>query len=337
MLAWIGIRLASDPDLPLPPDMARTRTTSTGQVVVRPPLLLPASPSGPLRARAGAAVATPVPGAWIKAAPLARINVGAPVDLLDFIHFSVAFANRHYGDDRPVGLGRPIGFPAMGPPLPAPLGAATDRWQASAWLLWRPDHSDVTDIATAGRLGASQAGTRIAYRLTAGAHAPASAYARASVALEQPAAPELAAGIALQPDSAIPVSIAAERRIALGKGGRDAFALMAVGGFGPTPVTAGIAADGYAQAGVVGLRQRDIFVDGKLSLLHPLPGTGLRIGATLSGGVQPGIGRLDIGPEIRLRLPLPRMPARLSVEWRQRVAGHARPVSGLAVTIAADF
>jgi hypothetical protein len=61
------------------------------------------------------------------------------------------------------------------------------------------------------------------------------------------------------------------------------------------------------------------------------------VGAALSGGAQPGISRLDIGPEIQVRLPLPQGGARLSVEWRERVAGDALPGSGLAITLGADF
>ena len=88
---------------------------------------------------------------------------------------------------------------------------------------------------------------------------------------------------------------------------------------------------------MVGLNQRDAFIDGKLSLLAPIDTTRLRIGAALSGGAQPGVERVDIGPEMQIRSPLPNIPARIAVEWRERIAGRAAPSSGLAITLAADF
>jgi hypothetical protein len=100
-------------------------------------------------------------------------------------------------------------------------------------------------------------------------------------------------------------------------------------------------AEGYAQAGMVGLQGLDGFADGKASLGYRLmPGNerrSLTLGASLSGSIQPGASRLDVGPELRLRLPLGPASVRLSTEWRQRIAGNARPASGPAVTLAADF
>lgn len=182
-------------------------------------------------------------------------------------------------------------------------------------------------------MGGSQIGARLDYVLN-----PATtAYARASSALESPAAPEAAIGLSLQLFTSLPVNVAVERRIALGAGARDAMAVMAVGGFGPTPVALGMEAQAYAQAGIVGFRHRDAFIDGKLSLLAPVQKTALRVGAAISGGAQPGVERLDIGPEMQVRLPLQPVAARLSIEWRERIAGRAAPASGLALTLGADF
>src|SRR3546814_20485200 len=94
----------------------------------------------------------------------------------------------------------------------------------------------------------------------------------------------------------IAISFAAERRIALGKGGRNANAVLAVGGFGPTPLARFLEAEAYAQGGMVGFRSRDLFVDGKMSLLSPLGHSPVRIGGSLSGGAQPQVERLAIGP-----------------------------------------
>ena len=125
--------------------------------------------------------------------------------------------------------------------------------------------------------------------------------------------------------------------IALDTQARDAFALLLVGGFGPRPIAGPIEASLYAQTGMVGLHKRDLFIDGKFSLLAPVKGRPLRVGLSLSGGAQPDVERLDIGPEIQFRLPLPAIAARIGIEWRERVAGQAKPASGLAVTLAADF
>ncbi|VVT20968.1 hypothetical protein SPHINGO361_150133 [Sphingomonas sp. EC-HK361] len=55
------------------------------------------------------------------------------------------------------------------------------------------------------------------------------------------------------------------------------------------------------------------------------------------GGAQREASRLDIGPSIVALVPVGRQRARLTIDWRQRVAGNARPGSGLALTIGADF
>jgi hypothetical protein len=44
-----------------------------------------------------------------------------------------------------------------------------------------------------------------------------------------------------------------------------------------------------------------------------------------------------MGPEVRLRLPVAGGHMRLSAEWRQRVAGNARPASGPTIALVADF
>ncbi|ANI78637.1 hypothetical protein [Sphingobium sp. EP60837] len=229
--------------------------------------------------------------------------------------------------------------PSPTPAVPlAPHGQSRlDRWRGSAWLLWRDGSASRANIITAGKLGGSQAGLRLDYDLTPASSGRAAAYGRVTAALNRPASPEGALGLAWQPSRAIPVSIAAERRIALGKGARDANAVLAVGGFGPTPVFLGLEAEAYAQAGMVGFHRRDLFADGKFSLLSPIARLPLRIGASVSGGAQPGVERLDVGPEVQLRLPLPQVSARLSIEWRERIAGQASPPSGLAVTLGADF
>ena len=351
MVGWIAIRLWSQPEPPLPliahqkfAASATTRLPASQPIRSgnnAPELTMP-SPHKTWTVQMASLVPPPAVAVMANArlhpvlakgpAPTyARVQDAMPVDLLNFIAFSMAFANRHYASDSDANYGTPS---------PAPLlrSASTrpDRWHGSAWMLWRDNGTSPTDAAL-GRLGASQAGLRVDYDLTPSAPIRTVAYARATSALQRPAAPEAAIGFAIQPARTVPVSLAVERRIALDKRARNAMAIMAVGGFGPTRVGGGLEAEAYAQAGMVGLNQRDAFIDGKLSLLAPIDTTRLRIGAALSGGAQPGVERVDIGPEMQIRLPLPNIPARIAVEWRERIAGRAAPSSGLAITLAADF
>ncbi|PZU60226.1 MAG: hypothetical protein DI547_04165 [Sphingobium sp.] len=223
---------------------------------------------------------------------------------------------------------------AAAPPSPV-AGARADRWSLDAWLLWRDGSGDI-GLSSAGQLGASQAGARLQYDLTPDSHARIAAYSRVTSALGDPAAPEAGLGFAYQPSRNIPVSFAVERRVALGKGGRDAFAIMGITGFGPVETPGGLEAEGYAQAGIVGARRRDAFVDGRLSLLQPVFEK-IGAGIAISGGAQPRLGRLDIGPAIQARLSTKRTQSRMAAEWRRRITGRARPGSGLTITLAASF
>ncbi|MGC4252854.1 MAG: hypothetical protein QM605_15665 [Sphingobium sp.] len=218
------------------------------------------------------------------------------------------------------------------PEASTPSTPTSGRWHASAWLFWR-EGGNIPNALSPGRLGGSQAGIRIDFLLAK----RITAYGRITGAFEPPVAPEAALGFSLRPMPDIPVSIGLERRIALGDGGRNANAALIAGGFGPAVLTGELEAEGYTQMGMVGLRRRDLFADGKFSVLSPIRKSPIRIGGSLSGGAQPHLERLDIGPELQWRLALPNGNARLTVEWRERIAGRAHPPSGLAMTLATDF
>ncbi|MGE4323648.1 MAG: hypothetical protein AB7E60_11545 [Sphingobium sp.] len=255
------------------------------------------------------------------------------VDLMAFLPAPRSFADRHHGDPH-------IADAVSDHLLSAPPGTSrvpTDRWRMSSWILWRDGSGPGTGYAPPGRLGGSQAGVRLDTALTSVGPGTLFAYTRVTTALTRPAAPEAALGFAVQPTRRVPVSLAVERRIALGSGARDAMAVIVAGGFGPVAVATSIETEGYAQAGFVGLHSMDRFIDGKLSAFVLKPTQHLRLGASLSGGAQPGVSRLDLGPEIQIRLPSAPLASRLSVEWRARIAGTAAPSSGLAITLAADF
>jgi len=213
---------------------------------------------------------------------------------------------------------------AAGPPR-------RDRLQLSSWAMIR-SRPGPQSLASGGMLGGSQAGARLTYaldpRLALSIRATSPVGAGASGG-------EIAGGIRVTPIPRIPLSLTAERRHAIGRygGGRSAFALLAEGGLYQRPVGWGLSLDGYAQAGIVGMRSRDLFADGSLALTRPLYGP-VSVGLGMWGGVQPDLYRLDIGPRASMRV---RPNMRVHLDWRQRLVGNAEPGSGPAVTLAADF
>ena len=225
-------------------------------------------------------------------------------------------------------------FTASSPPqrLAATIPSARiGRWSGSAWLLLR--RNDGEALAQGGTLGGGQAGARIGYRLNRNTHRPLSLAARLYVPARNWAGAEAALGLEWRPVAGLPVSLAAERRQAIGAHGRSALALGAHGGVGDARLPGGVRLDAYAQAGMVGARSRDFYADGAARVT--LPAGRFAVGAGLSGGAQPGAARLDAGPVVSLRIPAAQM--RVSAEWRFRIAGDARPNSGPALTLGADF
>lgn len=83
----------------------------------------------------------------------------------------------------------------------------------------------------------------------------------------------------------------------------------------------------------MGLRSRDLFVDGALAITRPVYRT-LPAGFGVWDGAQPGLYRLDVGPRVSMQV---RKNVRVHFDYRQRLAGNALPGSGPAITLAADF
>lgn len=235
---------------------------------------------------------------------------------------------REQRDARPLELAQPGPSALMPPALRAPPPGTT-RWSLSAWLLVR-DESGTPALAPGGTLGGSQAGARLNYVLGGGV----SLGARFYLPLHHPAGAELAAGVDWQPLASLPVHVLAERRQRLGRNGRSAFAVTLYGGAGK-PLSPRLRLDIYGQAGMVGLRSRDLFADGALRLSRRVGP--VELGAGVWGAAQPGAARLDAGPGLSWHLPVARTELRLQADWRFRVAGDAAPGSGPALTLAADF
>ena len=210
----------------------------------------------------------------------------------------------------------------------------------SAYTIIRPSSSGQT-LATNGQLGASQAGVRVQLPFAVISERQVAALNfRASAPIDQRIGREIGVGVTLRRIGRIPIELIAERRIGLDRGARNAFAIIATTGFDDWRIAHNVNASGYVQGGIVGFARQDAFVDGALRLEHSLSGrnrTGLAFGAGLWGAAQPSVSRIDIGPLVSLKQPIGGANFRISAEYRLRVSGRARPASGPALSIGADF
>ena len=227
--------------------------------------------------------------------------------------------------------------PAADPPPADPASmptAAPDRPRLSGtgWLALRGGRGD--GLGPGGQLGGSQAGVRLRYAL--GASRRIALSARASTPLRGRGA-ELGMGVEWRPILA-PVALIAEQRVGL-DGSPGGPTIMAVAGIDPAPILSGFSLEGYGQAGGV-LRDSRVepFADGALRLAASIDATeAWTIGLGAWGAVQRDAGRLDIGPSLAVRVPVGPRALRLSLDWRQRLAGAAEPGSGPALTLGSDF
>ena len=213
-------------------------------------------------------------------------------------------------------------------PVPRTDAPSPPRWSFSAWAFVREGGGP--SLAPGGMLGGSQAGARLRYRIS-----PAVSLTARLSTPRRTAGAEAAVGIDWRPSPRLPLRLIAERRQKLGRAGRSVFALTAYGGVSDAPLGR-FRLDAYGQAGVVGADRRDLFADGAGRLSLPL-GDGVKIGAGAWGAAQPGAARLDLGPSASLSLPAGAANVSLSLDWRLRVAGDARPGSGPALTLTTDF
>lgn len=238
------------------------------------------------------------------------------------------------------GIGLP---PRDDAPVVERPGSITSRWSGDGWLLLRrggaPGLAAGAGLAT---YGASQAGAVIRYRLVPSSPLRPAAYLRATAALGQVHDRELAAGLSARPLARLPVTVAAEVRLADRAGpSRLRPAVLAYTELPAFALPAGLRGETYAQAGYVGGSNATAFADGQLRVDRHLTGAGpaeVRGGGGVWGGIQKGAARLDVGPGVSLGLPMgSSASARLALDWRFRVAGDARPGPGPALTLSAGF
>lgn len=214
---------------------------------------------------------------------------------------------------------------------PDPPAASPSRLTGSAWAIVRGGRA----IPFASQLGGSQAGLRLVYALDRDRRLGiAGRFAGALRTRQQ----EAALGLDWRP-TRLPVHLVAEQRFGIANA-RGGPALGLIGGIGPVPLTGAIHFDAYAQAGGILRDGVEGFADGAVRMSRPVAVLGtarLELGLAAWGGAQRGATRLDAGPAAALTLPVARQTLRVSLEWRQRIAGNAAPASGPALAIGTDF
>ncbi|WP_422055807.1 hypothetical protein [Sphingomonas sp.] len=221
------------------------------------------------------------------------------------------------------------------PRIPAPPAmlaprAAPGRWQASAWFVTRRGAG-----AGGSMLGGDQAGLRIARMLDR--RGRLALVARVTTPLAG-AGRELALGVEWRPWRA-PMRFLAEQRLAL-DGGRSGPAVAVVGGVTGIDLPFAFALESYAQVGAVKRARVEPFADGALRVTREIAAAGaarLALGAGAWGAAQRESARMDIGPTAVTTVPIAGQSLRIALDWRERVAGDARPGSGPALTLGADF
>jgi hypothetical protein len=226
----------------------------------------------------------------------------------------------------------------MTPPLrPTPLSRGPSRLAGSAWAIVRGGEGGATLLggAPGGQLGGSQAGARLTYAL--GERRRLALSARVATPLHG-AGREAAFGLDWQPTRA-PLHLVAEQRVSL-DAGRGGPVLMAIGGIGPTPVAAGFRLEAYGEAGAIDRDRVEGFGDGAVRVTRTVATLGLLrldLGGGAWGAVQRGARRLDVGPTLGGVVPVAGKAVRMTLDWRQRIGGDARPGSGPALSIGTDF
>lgn len=232
----------------------------------------------------------------------------------------------------------PAALSSFSPALSAqPAPPRVDRWTLSGWVFVRPMSARTT--LGQGLLGGSQAGVRASWRLDRDGRVEL--YARVVSSGRLGDGVEGAVGASAQPLRALPVRLSVERREQLaGSGGQSAFAAFASGGVSDAALPLHFRLDGYAAAGVVGVRRRDLFAEGSATVRRRIVEVGpveVDAGMGAWAAVQPDLERIDVGPSVSARWRVGELRPRLSVDWRHRVLGDAAPDTGVAITLAADF
>ncbi len=230
--------------------------------------------------------------------------------------------------------------------------AKSDRWSLDAWAFWRQGSN--SGLISQGRVpvyGASQAGAVLQYRVVPSSRHDPRAYVRAYRALVSNGESEAALGVSARPISAMPLRLHGEVRVTEGRFDTEVRgAAFATTEIPPLSLPVGAKAEVYAQGGYVGGDSSTAFVDGQLAVTREVAKFDLAKSqsarVSVGGGAWAGyqgagqaadVHRVDLGPTARLDVRIGQVPARLSVDWRERVSGDAAPSSGVAATISTRF
>lgn len=225
--------------------------------------------------------------------------------------------------------------------------SASDRWSVDAWGFWRQG-SDAAPISQ-GRVpiyGASQVGAIAQFRPDLGMPGDVRIFARGYRALVNRGEAEISLGVSARPARSVPLRAYAEMRYTDAPFSTQwrpaAFIVTEL----PRQNLPGrIQLEAYGQAGWVGGKFATPFADGQMTLAREVASFAgsatapvrLSVGGGAWGGAQRDADRVDIGPHMRLEWQMGSVPARLSVDWRERISGDAAPESGLAATLSTSF
>jgi hypothetical protein len=219
------------------------------------------------------------------------------------------------------------------PPLAKPIKRAF--FAGSSWMLMRNSPSRQS-LATQGQLGGSQFGAQAMASLMQNKSIRLDGFARATSPMQSAQGQEMAIGMRVSNQAPVLLALQVERRFALDKGGRSAFSIAGIAAVNEYRLAKTVNLRGYIQTGVVGLSKRDAFVDGHAVVNMPIKKDRVTAGFGLWGAAQPGLSRVDVGPEIRIR-PKAVPQSAIALQWRHRVVGDAAPDTGVALVVGADF
>ena len=232
-------------------------------------------------------------------------------------------------------------------PGPPDAREASGRWSLDAWAFWRQG-SNAAPVSQ-GRMpiyGASQVGGVLRYALSPSSNTRPELYARAYRAMVTQGESELAIGASARPIAALPLRVAAEMRVTDSPYRTEVRpAAMVVTEIAPQRLPAQFRLEAYGGAGYVGGANATAFADGQVAVTRELLRVGddregapkVSLGVAAWGGAQRDASRIDVGPTARIDFEIAKVPARVSIDWRERVGGDAAPASGIAASLSARF
>lgn len=231
----------------------------------------------------------------------------------------------------------------------------TDRWLLDVYGFYRQGSSALNiPQGRAPIYGASQLAANLQWRARPSSSHDPRLYARAYQAQVEGGESEIAAGVSGRPIGKVPVRLFGELRATqnpavsdLGLGVQTKFrpAAYAATELPPVKLPMGFSLEAYGSAGYVLGSPSTYFLDGQAVATRELlrigkpgsSGAAVSIGGGIWGGAQRDARRVDIGPTLRFDVDIGKMPARVSVDYREQVAGDAEPDSGVAATVSTRF